>query len=201
MKRNSWALMAAFAMGISMLSGCQSEEKPKEKVEEKQEKEEKTPAKVLIDYFVEDGDIDEDDCTYVINPRFYNSEYLTPIVITTDKTIYDIQLLDVEMGTIDGEDTYYFVNDVIFKKQKLTKNEPILIDTEFTEFTPNLLFAYTDAEGTEKKVSISMSGKDSSIVISPALLETGEKPMDYYNSEDTGEVRQYGEDVPIGPLE
>ena len=133
----------------------------------------------------------------LINPRFYNSEYLTPIVITTDRTIYDVQLLDVEMGTVSGEDTYYFVNDVIFKKKKLTNKEPILIDTEFTEFTPNLIFSYTDANGKEKKVSISMSGNDSSILSSPALLEKGKKPQDSNNPE----VRQYGEDVPIGPLE
>ena len=183
-------------LSCCLLAGCAS--KPVE-----EEKPEIKPAKVVVQYF-EDADVKEEDCTQITH---MDGEYASKIVIQTNQTIRDVQLLNVEMGTVTDDDTYYFVKNVIYKTKKMTKDEPLLVTTEFPNFMPQLVLSYTDTNDKEKKVSIGMSGKDSSLVVAPARLEKEKKQekateeKKEAKKESEPEIRQYGEDIPVGPYE
>lgn len=198
MKLRKILSLFVLVFGLSFMTGC-----GKEEVEEMPEKKEEVPiASVEVQYLSDMDSMEEDDCTHFVNPRFQNSEYLEKIVIVSDQDIENVKVLDVELGTVEEDVSYFFVNDTIFQTKSLDANEPLLIETEFTEFTPNLVFSYEDTDGEEKMFSISMSGKDSSLVVAPALLEKGKKPVEEPAPvQQNEEVRQYGEDIPVGPYD
>ena len=229
MKLKQRMMFSVLVVGMLIFSGCQSdadssknnnkvtekkEEKKKdsdqkEKKTDKKDTEKKSQAKILVGH-LEDTGLGRDDCILITNPRHtVSEESLEEILISTDQTVYNVELYDVGVGTVDKKGTHYFINEVIYQGKKLKHGQPLLVKNEFRD-EPNLLFSYEDAKGNRKMISIGESGDDSSLIVQPALLQEAvanqaEEPRQYGEdtpigpSEGVEEPRQYGEDVPIGP--
>ena len=124
------------------------------------------PAKVTVDYYEDD----KDNVNEFIDTRYKDSEYLTKLEIKSDQDIKNIKLIEVEMGDMTNEKRNFFIKNVIYTQDELKANEVFVFGTVFPNFMPNLVLCYSDATDETSVYSITMSGKDNSIVTAPALL-------------------------------
>ena len=178
MKFQKMILLSLLAVGMTAFIGCQTQtEDPKKedpviddkKEDKKDDKKENKPANIGVGFFKDSG-LGRDECKVVANRRTEGSEYEEEVLITTDRTVYNVQVLDAEIARVDDKDTYFFINDIIYQSKKLTHDKPLIVKNEFNDM-PNLLLYYQNKKGDTKIFSLSISGKDGSLIMEPALLE------------------------------
>lgn len=126
-------------------------------------------ANMTMEYY--DKQIHQKDCIFFENPRFLNSPYVEKILITTDQTVENLQLLDIKSE--DG--IHFYINEILFESSEFNPDKPLLVQTEFTEYIPNLALSYMDTDNLQKNYLISVSGEDGSIIMSD--IEFIEKPQ------------------------
>lgn len=167
MKHGKIISLAMAALLVFSLAGCGGK-KPDE------EKEEKKPAKLEIDYVKENEKIDN--AVRFVNPNYSeDSEYMTEVVIKTDQDITEVNLLSVEEGDFSGEKHMYISKSELYKADKLEADKPLVFVTEFPNYLVNYALCYKDVTGEYKVKGIVMSGQDSSISFEEGGIQKGEK--------------------------
>ena len=108
--------------------------------------------------------------------------------------------MDVETGNVVDGITKFYIKDVVYELDELTPDKPLIFDIVFPNFMANHVLSYVDTTGIEKIVSISMSGEDSSIILSPAEFEEKNLPitnanvvMNFIDDDISSEYQSYYE--------
>ena len=162
MKKVRWISLFLVMIMLISVSACNKKEGPK-----KEDK--KTEAKITVDYY--EGDKKKDEIISFTEPRYENSEFLTRLIITTDQTIKNVKIADVETGHVTDEITKFFIKDIVYELDELTPDKPLVFGTVFPNFMTNHVISYEDTTGKEKILSITMSGEDGELILSPAEFE------------------------------
>lgn len=89
-----------------------------------------------------------------------------PVVFSTNTTVYDFTLWAVELYDVDDEGNPLFYSGDIIHMGKFTPEEDKLLLLEFIGDTPNFAVSYREADGTFKRFTVEVSGKDGSILLS-----------------------------------
>lgn len=105
------------------------------------------------------------------DPVYNDLESQVSIMIDTDNTVTNIRIMDAAVGTTTDEETGFNVNSIIYENPQLDPGVPIIYKTELPGSMPTRLISYTDITGEEKIYSLSLSGKDGSLVVHPAFIE------------------------------
>lgn len=100
------------------------------------------------------------DCTEFVADE---SEYQTRVVIYTDKNITDFRFLSLEYLDMQDENTVIYNVDVLYYKDVVSPDCPMVVDMTFWGDMPSYGYSYTDDAG-EHFFSLSQSGFDGSIV-------------------------------------
>ena len=128
-------------------------------------------ANVTIDYLKE-GVLDSYNAFEEYTDQIYgNDEYTISAIITTNTAIHDFKIMDAEVKTVDGENTGFAVHATLFECDSIEPDKPLVYKTQFPGTMPDRIFSYIDANGEEKVYSMSMSGEDESLILSPGFID------------------------------
>ena len=181
LKRITVALMLGTA--IFAMTACGKSKAPEE-VQKSEESDIKVPveeaetpieeANVSI-YYVSDEELDSlSEYSAVVDPAFDNEEnkpYLRNVIVKTDAAITGVKILDCETGMCTEDSTEMIVKDVAYDYGDLDENTPLIIQTTFPGSASVRGLSYIDTTGNEKVFILSESGKDGSLVVTPAYIK------------------------------
>ena len=109
----------------------------------------------------------------IIDPAFDNEEnkpYLRNIIFKTDAPVTEVKILDCEIGMYTDESTEMIVKDVAYDYGDLDEKTSLIIQTTFPGSASVRGLSYVDTTGEEKTLILSESGKDGSLVVTPAYI-------------------------------
>ena len=102
-------------------------------------------------------------------PEFYpeGTEFETTVVFRSDAGVRDFKLLTLELRDVDDNGKAHFEAVTLFHLPSLKAGVPLAVPVSFPGDIPSTGFSYTDEEGTTHQFTLSMSGKDGSLVVAP----------------------------------
>ena len=175
MKKVKWISLFLAVIMLVSVTACQNKE------ENKPDKK-KTPANITVEYYEDVKDSkDLKNSISFTEPRYENDEYLTKIVIKTDKAIKNVKITDVVSGHVSDKITKFYIKDVVYELDKLTPDKPLVFGTVFPNFMANHVISYEDTTGKEKIFSISISGENGKLILAPAEFEKENLPAENAN--------------------
>ena len=92
-------------------------------------------------------------------------EPVVKILILTDRTITDVELLELSLEDLDAEGEAAYGKKVLHTVDKVTKNRPLLVKLTFYGAIPHWGISYKDADGTRRTCLLTVSGKDGSLLL------------------------------------
>ena len=92
-------------------------------------------------------------------------EPVVKILILTDRTITDVELLELSLEDLDAEGEAAYGKKVLHTVDKVTKNRPLLVKLTFYGAIPHWGISYKDADGKRKTCLLTVSGKDGSLLL------------------------------------
>ncbi len=94
----------------------------------------------------------------------YDSAYRVRILFTTDAAVREFTFLGLTFtGESDG--TLRFETEEIYTADVFTPEHPVVIGMTFVGAVPDRGICYADADGTEHYLSLDLSGKDGSLLL------------------------------------
>ena len=93
-----------------------------------------------------------------------SSEYETMVLFHTDGNVEDFRVYSLELNFDENGDVDYIPTEV-FRSAELKKDTPIAVPLYFPGDMSLNGFCYKEPDGNEKTYTISISGKDGSLVI------------------------------------
>jgi len=94
-------------------------------------------------------------------------DYETKVVFRADEEVSDFTLLALELRDVDEDGHAVFAVTPGFSLPKLEPGAPLAVPMSFPGDIPNNGFSYVDKQGVTRQFSLSMSGRDGSLVILP----------------------------------
>ncbi|MDO4845978.1 MAG: hypothetical protein Q3977_05120 [Oscillospiraceae bacterium] len=109
---------------------------------------------------------------YSFFPELYpeDAKFDTTVVFRSAEHLTDFRLLALEFSDIDADGSAIFSATEVFRRPEFG-GVPFLVPMNFPGDIPSNGFSYTEADGTVKTFSISVSGKDGSLVIQPIKIQ------------------------------
>ena len=159
MKLKHTMIVITLGVFIGLMAGCGSSKKPEQEPDAEKVKE----AVLTIEF-------SENDKATAVNSMYEGSTYLTNVVVKTDQKITDLKFMNAELANADGEVAEFYVNSTGYDQKELSPDDSLVYATEFPGSAPSNLMSYMDITGEEKILSLSMSGKDGSAVVSEAAV-------------------------------
>lgn len=92
-------------------------------------------------------------------------EPVVKILILTDRTITDVELLELSLEDLDAEGEAAYDKKVLHNVDKVTKDRPLLVKLTFYGAIPHWGISYKDADGKRKTCLLTVSGKDGSLLL------------------------------------
>ena len=92
-------------------------------------------------------------------------EPVVKILILTDRTITDVELLELSLEDLDAEGEAAYDKKVLHTVDKVTKDRPLLVKLTFYGAIPHWGISYKDADGTRRTCLLTVSGKDGSLLL------------------------------------
>ena len=92
-------------------------------------------------------------------------EPVVKILILTDRTITDVELLELSLEDLDAEGEAAYGKKVLHNVDKVTKDRPLLVKLTFYGAIPHWGISYKDADGKRKTCLLTVSGKDGSLLL------------------------------------
>lgn len=92
-------------------------------------------------------------------------EPVVKILILTDRTITDVELLELSLEDLDAEGEAAYDKKVLHTVDKVTKDRPLLVKLTFYGAIPHWGISYKDADGKRKTCLLTVSGKDGSLLL------------------------------------
>ena len=132
---------------------------PQAKVESGTKSEPNAPAQLRVQFA---EDVSLSDGTY---DSFTAEDAQVRLVFTTDRTVQDIQFLSLFVNGADDDGNLLFEETTLYTLPKLTPERALVIGTRFIGDLPNNGIAYTDADGTVRRFTVSTSGEDGSLIL------------------------------------
>lgn len=87
------------------------------------------------------------------------------VVFCTDKEITNFKVLELSLENADEEGNITFAAKTLYKQKELTPEGPLLVTMPIYGSIPNWGIAYTDRDGKQHTMSVSVSGKDGSLLL------------------------------------
>ncbi len=124
--------------------------------------------KVRADFFDEaahqDVQYEYDDATGLLAA---GGEYETKVLFRSEEGVSDFKLLALTLRDVDANGHATFDIAEAFSVPQLRAGVPLMVPMSFPGDIPSNGFSYTDADGTTKTYTVSISGRDGSLVIAP----------------------------------
>lgn len=95
------------------------------------------------------------------------SDYETRVMFRSDEGVMNFKLLALTLRDVDAEGHAAFDVETVFSIPSLRAGIPLAVPMNFPGDIPSNGFSYTDTDGTTRTYSISISGRDGSLVIAP----------------------------------
>ena len=95
------------------------------------------------------------------------SEYRVDVAITATETVTDIQVVSITLEEVGEDDVGLRVEAVLGTLDAIMPGRPFVVAMTFPGDIPNTALVYTDSDGTVHYCTISMSGKDGSLLLTP----------------------------------
>ena len=95
------------------------------------------------------------------------SEYRVDAAITASETVTHIQVVSVTLEEVGEDDVGLRVGAVLGTLDAITPGRPFVVALAFPGDIPNTALIYTDPDGAVHSCTISMSGKDGSLLLTP----------------------------------
>lgn len=95
-----------------------------------------------------------------------SSDYLVKVVFTANTDIREFRYL--ELGFKESQqnaEIQFKADNVLYEMDTLTPDKPLVVSMLFDGVLPNRGIAYLDEAGTERFFTVSMSGKDESLLL------------------------------------
>ena len=90
------------------------------------------------------------------------SEYRVDVAVTAAETVTDIQVVSLAL-----DDAGFRIESVLGTRDAVTPGRPFVVAMAFPGDMPNTGLVFTDSEGEVHSCTISMSGKDGSLLLIP----------------------------------
>ena len=90
----------------------------------------------------------------------------TKVAFITDKTVTEFKVLSVRVEGISEDGKAEISAETVYLQEKLEPGQPLVVNMTFYGDLPNYGIAYTDADGTVRSFTVSISGDDGSVVLS-----------------------------------
>ena len=120
--------------------------------------------KVRVDFFDEVNYQKEyDDAAQFME----GTEYETRVLFRSEEGVADFKLLSLSLRDVDQNGNAVFDQREIFSRPALRAGIPLAVPMSFPGDIPSNGFSYTDTDGRTKGYSISISGRDGSLVVLP----------------------------------
>jgi len=111
--------------------------------------------------FIEDAGEIPDNCEKLV---LDDSEYSVQIVLYADKDIKDFTFLSISLDSVDEMgDAYFTIKDKY--PMELSMETPVVVQLTFPGDSPNFGFSYIDERGIEVDKTLTLSGRDGSLVV------------------------------------
>ncbi|NLU24098.1 MAG: hypothetical protein GXW99_05150 [Clostridiales bacterium] len=95
-----------------------------------------------------------------------SSDYQVKVVFTANTDIREFKYLELGFKESQQNDEIQFKADnVLYEMDTLTPDKPLVVSMLFDGALPNRGIAYLDETGTERFFTVSMSGKDESLLL------------------------------------
>ncbi len=94
-----------------------------------------------------------------------NSAEKVTIVFTPDKEISNFRFLALTLKDVDSHGHLIFTEKELFCREKVSPDMPIGVDMVFYGDIPNNGISYVDGSGRTRKFTISLSGRDGSVLL------------------------------------
>jgi len=95
-----------------------------------------------------------------------DSEYAVEVVFSCEKTVKDFKILALTANDIDENGQTKFDIEEKYSSDKLEPEKPLVVSLAFYGDIPNNGISYTDENGNTKRLAVSLSGEDGSLVLS-----------------------------------
>ncbi len=101
--------------------------------------------------------------------KFFASDeqFETTVLFCSDEGVKDFKLLALTLKDVDANGDADFDVSEVFSVPELRANVPLMVPMNFPGDIPSNGFSYTDTDGTTRTYSVSISGRDGSLVIAP----------------------------------
>lgn len=131
--------------------------------------------KVRADYYddVADSISFYDDAAKMFGLSAENCE--TTVVFQSKEGVGDFKLLALTLRDVDESGKALFDVSEVFAMTELRAGSPLAVPMSFPGDIPSSGFSYTDTDGTIRTYTLSVSGKDGSLVVAP-LDSAGQEP-------------------------
>ena len=96
------------------------------------------------------------------------SEYRVDVAVTAAETVTDIQVVSLAL-----DDAGFRIESVLGTRDAVTPGRPFVVAMAFPGDMPNTGLVFTDSEGEVHSCTISMSGKDGSLLLVPFVPVSG----------------------------
>ena len=131
-------------------------------------------ASVTIRYAT-DADLDSlSNYDQIMDPAFDSDEYrdyLRNVLFYTDSALTDFRILSCDVGNVDETGTGMIVQSVDYNYGTVEAGYSLIIQTTFPGSASVRGIAFTDPTGAEKAFILSESGRDGSLVATPAYIQ------------------------------
>ena len=94
-------------------------------------------------------------------------EYETKVLFRSEAGVADFKLLSLSLKDVDSNGNASFDITEVFNIPSLRSGIPLAVPMSFPGDIPSNGFSYTDTDGTTKTYAISVSGRDSSLIVTP----------------------------------
>ena len=96
-----------------------------------------------------------------------SSEYSGKIVFSTDKGVSDFKLLALTFEDIDDEGKITYQIEELYTQEALTADTQLVVELTFMGEIPNYGISYDNHTGEIQRFTVSESGYDGSVILSP----------------------------------
>lgn len=95
------------------------------------------------------------------------SEYQVDAAITASETVTDVQVVSVTLEEVGEDDVGLRIGAVLGTLDAITPGRPFVVALAFPGDIPNTALICTDSDGAVHHYTISMSGRDGSLLLTP----------------------------------
>ena len=88
------------------------------------------------------------------------------VLFTTDKSVKDFNILALTMESVDDDGKVTFSEKSVYNMDTLKQERPLVVKMTLEGTIPNYGISYTDTDGSTKRFTVEISGKDGSILLS-----------------------------------